>query len=67
MDDKEHDKLLQIADDLYRVNAYISLHFIAIRSKPTPKEIDAINVQIGEAIRQLRLLTANVGSGNGKK
>jgi hypothetical protein len=56
MNKLEKQKIDEIEKTIYRVNAYISLHFIGLQKKPTEEEWLTINDELARCIRQLRNL-----------
>ena len=57
MNKKEKELLKEIENQLYRINSKnISLRWIAMKQKPTEKEISELNQMLGFIIKELRIL-----------
>lgn len=57
MNKLEKQKLEEISEDLYNLNANISLYFIGYKNPVTENDLLNINDKISKAIRQLRELS----------
>lgn len=55
---KEKIKLLE--DRLYRINSYISGRWITRISKPSQKDLEVLNKELGEIIKQVRELGEHI-------
>jgi hypothetical protein len=55
---EEGGKMVKIktSDKLYEVNANISLEFIALKQKPTLKDMEQLNCILGQIIKEIRIL-----------
>lgn len=56
MNKLEKQKIEEVANLIYNINAFISLHYIGLKKIPTNEEILVINDQLAQAIRRLRNL-----------
>lgn len=57
MNDKQKEKLLEIADQLYAINARnISMRWIGLKQKPTNEEISELNGMLSFIIKEMRTL-----------
>jgi len=52
--EEQKEKLKLIDDRLYKINAYISGRWITKIQKPTYKELEMINKELGEIIKLVR-------------
>lgn len=48
------------SEKLYEVNAKISLKFIALKQKPTLKDMEQLNCMLGQIIKEIRELEADL-------
>ena len=46
----------EVADHLYNVNAWISLHWIGLNEIPNDKTIGQVNARLAEIIKEIREL-----------
>ena len=56
MNKLEKQKIEEIAELIYNVNAFISISYIGLKKQPTDEEILEINNQLAQAIKRLRNL-----------